>query len=56
LSQSSFYSSNDSRLHFGLGAETTAALDVRWPSGLTQTFPKVTVDRIVTITEGKPLS
>jgi hypothetical protein len=56
LSQSSFYSSNDSRLHFGLGAETTAALEVRWPSGLTQTFPKLAVDRIVTITEGKPLS
>jgi hypothetical protein len=56
LSQSSFYSSNDSRLHFGLGAVTTAALEVRWPSGLTQTFPKVAVDRIVTITEGKPLS
>jgi enediyne biosynthesis protein E4 len=56
LSQSSFYSSNDSRLHFGLGAETTAALDVRWPSGLTQRFPKVAVDRIVTIIEGKQLS
>jgi enediyne biosynthesis protein E4 len=55
LSQSSFYSSNDSRLHFGLGAETAATLEVRWPSGLMQTFSKVAVDRILTITEGKPI-
>ncbi|MCZ2150740.1 MAG: CRTAC1 family protein [Bryobacterales bacterium] len=55
LSQASFYSSNDRRLHFGLGKETVASLEVRWPSGLTQTFPKLTVDRILTITEGKPL-
>lgn len=55
LSQASFYSSNDRRLHFGLGRETVASLDVRWPSGLTQSFPKLAVDRILTITEGKPL-
>ena len=33
LSQSSFYSANDRRLHFGLGAATTADLDIRWPNG-----------------------
>ena len=31
--QSSFYSVNDPRLHFGLGAATTAALSIRWPNG-----------------------
>ena len=33
LSQSSFYSVNDSRLHFGPGAEKTADITIRWPSG-----------------------
>ena len=31
LAQSSFYSANDPRLHFGLGAETVAVLTIRWP-------------------------
>jgi len=55
LSQSSFYSSNDPRLHFGLGPAKTADLEVRWLSGLVQKFAGVTADRIVAITEGKPL-
>jgi hypothetical protein len=53
LSQSSFYSASDPRLHFGLGAARAASLEVRWPSGLKQTFPAVAGDRIVKITEGK---
>ncbi len=40
MSQSSFLSVNDKRLHFGLGAETSATLDVRWPNGVQQTFPE----------------
>jgi hypothetical protein len=56
LSQSSFYSSNDPRLHFGFGAAVTANVKVRWPSGLVQTFEKVAADRIVTITEGGSFS
>lgn len=31
--QSSFYSVNDRRLHFGLGAETVADLTIRWSNG-----------------------
>ena len=54
-SQSSFYSSNDPRLHFGLGAAKTAGLEIRWPSGLVQKLPGVAADRILTITEGKAL-
>jgi hypothetical protein len=55
MSQSSFYSANDRRLHFGLGGAQSAGLEVRWPSGLTQKFEKVAADRILTITEGRPI-
>ncbi len=34
LSQSSFYSCNDSRLHFGLGGSRAVDIEVYWPSGL----------------------
>src|SRR6202165_2914641 len=33
LSQSSFYSCNDPRLHFGLGASKTADIEGHWPNG-----------------------
>ena len=34
LSQASYYSVNDLRLHFGLGSSPIAdRIDVRWPSG-----------------------
>ena len=52
MSQSSFYSSNDPRLHFGLGAETTADIEVRWPSGLQEKFKAVAADHLVAIKEG----
>jgi hypothetical protein len=51
-SQSSFYSANDLRLHFGLGAAKSADLEVRWPSGLKQAFNNVPADRIIRIEEG----
>ncbi len=34
--QSSFYSANDRRLHFGLGASSSVDLAIRWPSGATE--------------------
>ncbi|HEY3741714.1 MAG TPA: CRTAC1 family protein [Bryobacteraceae bacterium] len=52
LSQSSFFSANDRRLHFGLGAAKTADLEIRWPSGLKQIRKAVAADQLVTITEG----
>jgi hypothetical protein len=52
LSQSSFYSCNDSRLHFGLGQATTADLVIRWPSGVTEKYPNVKCDQLITIREG----
>ena len=52
LSQSSFYSASDPRLHFGVGSAKTADLTVRWPLGLVQTFAGVPVNRILKVTEG----
>jgi hypothetical protein len=52
LSQSSFYSQNDLRLHFGLGAAKRAeSIEIRWPSGTVQQLRDVAGDRIVTIRE-----
>ena len=51
--QSSFYSVNDRRLHFGLGASAYADLEVRWTNGLVEKFERVESNRLVTITEGK---
>jgi hypothetical protein len=50
--QSSFYSANDRRLHFGLGTESTADLTIRWTNGATETIPNVAADQLVTIREG----
>lgn len=55
LSQASFYSSNDLRLHFGLGTETKVDLEVRWPSGEKQVFSGVSAGRVVQIREGRDL-
>jgi hypothetical protein len=52
LSQSSFYSANDPRLHFGLGAETSVDLEIRWPSGLRETLKGVHANQIIVVKEG----
>jgi hypothetical protein len=52
LSQSSFYSCNDSRLHFGLGNYTAVDLDVHWPSGLVESFKHLPVNQLITVKEG----
>ena len=51
LAQSSFYSVNDRRLHFGLGAYRTANLNVRWTSGGVERFENVPANRLVVIKE-----
>ena len=53
LSQSSFYSANDSRLHFGLGAAESVDLEIRWPNGGREKLPKVAVDQLVVVREGE---
>jgi hypothetical protein len=52
LAQSSFLSVSDRRLHFGLGAETTASLDIYWPNGKQERIDGVAADRLVVIREG----
>ena len=52
LSQSSFYSANDSRLHFGLGSAETADLEIRWTNGLRELVRNVPANRLVVIKEG----
>jgi hypothetical protein len=50
--QSSFYSANDRRLHFGLGPATSADLAIRWPNGATERITGVEADQLVVIHEG----
>ena len=52
LSQSSFYSCNDFRLHFGLGAFNSVDLDIYWPNGLREKLKGLSVNRLVTLREG----
>ena len=53
VSQSSFYSVSDLRLHFGLGDAKQADVEVRWPAGQKEIFKNVAIDRLLTIKEGK---
>src|SRR5207244_48234 len=50
---SSYASSSDRRIHFGLGsAKTVEKLEIRWPSGARQTFTNVAADRFYYVREG----
>jgi hypothetical protein len=54
LSQTSYYSHDDLRLHFGLGRSATAdQIEVRWPSGQVDVMKDVAGRRVVTIREGE---
>jgi hypothetical protein len=52
LSQSSFYSCNDFRLHFGLGDAASADVEIHWPNGLHETLKAVAANQLVTVREG----
>jgi len=51
LSQSSFLSCNDPRLHFGLGGSTVADIDVYWPNGAHETYKKIPANQLITLRE-----
>jgi hypothetical protein len=54
LSQSSYYSHDDMRLHFGLGSSLKAdAVTITWPNGDTETFKDLSANQIVTLKEGR---
>ena len=57
LSGGSYVSSNDQRVHFGLGDATDAgSAEIHWPSGARETVRIPSVDRIFTVTEGKGIT
>lgn len=47
----SYLSASDSRVHFGLGAEKSATVEIRWPSGRKQVLENMAADRVVTVKE-----
>jgi len=51
MSQSSFYSSNDPRLHFGLGTATVADVEIFWPSGTHQKLKAIPTNQLVVVKE-----
>jgi enediyne biosynthesis protein E4 len=54
LSGSGYYSQNDLRLHFGLGAAAVVELvEVKWPSGAVQSLRGVKVNQVLRIEEGR---
>jgi hypothetical protein len=52
MSQASFYSANDLRLHFGVGPVEQVDLDIRWPNGNSERIAGIKVDRLITVREG----
>ena len=53
LSQSSYYSHDDLRLHFGLGgSHTIDKIEVTWPAGGRTVLTNVKADRLMAIKEG----
>jgi hypothetical protein len=54
MSGSGYYSQNDLRLHFGLGAATRVdAVEISWPSGLKEAFRDLPADHLFVIQETK---
>jgi hypothetical protein len=52
----SYNSTNDTRLHFGLGSEATISkIEVLWPSGVRLEFIDIQADAIYEIKEGEPI-
>lgn len=53
----SYLSSNDQRLHFGLGSEPVMKLvRIEWPNGLVEGLTNVAADKIYTVTEGEGIT
>jgi hypothetical protein len=53
----SYLSSNDPRLHFGLGAaDLMSEVSIRWPSGTREVLKDLPADRIYTITESQGIT
>jgi len=54
ISGNSYASQNDMALHFGLGAATSVdKVEIKWPDGSSQTVQVPSIDRRITIVQGK---
>jgi hypothetical protein len=51
--QSSFYSVNDRRLHFGLGESKLADLDIHWTNGGVEKLTGIKARQFITVKEGE---
>jgi hypothetical protein len=54
VSGAGYCSQNDMTLHFGLGTATKVdKLEIQWSNGTVEAFDIPTIDKIVTIIQGK---
>ena len=51
----SYLSSNDVRVHVGLGAAISADIEIQWPSGQRDRYESVTANRFYLAVEGQSL-
>ena len=57
ISGGSYLSQNDMTLHFGLGAATSVdKVEIKWPDGTSETVSIPSVDRKLTVIQGKGLA
>jgi ASPIC and UnbV len=49
----SYLSSNETRLHFGLGSSETANVEIQWPSGIHQTLRNIKADQFLEVEESQ---
>src|SRR6202042_1913280 len=53
-SRGGYFSQNDLRIHFGLGkAEKVDLLEIRWPSGQTDTLKDIKPNQLIYVKEGQ---
>lgn len=54
MSSYSYQSASDLRVHFGVGSATAVdRIRVRWPGGLSETFPGVAANQFITLEKGQ---
>jgi hypothetical protein len=56
LSQSSYLSVNDPRLHFGLGSAAKVDIEIRWPAGGIEKLSNVAANQLIYVTEGSGIT
>jgi predicted nucleotidyltransferase len=56
MSQSSYLSASDFRLHFGVGTAGMVNVEIRWPLGDVERLADVETGRLIQVTEGKGIT